>query len=348
MLLTVGSSGGDVVRVQQFLADPSRKLYTGAIDGHYGSGTKAAVAAFQSSAGLIADGIVGPGTWGAMFPSPAAPSGEAPSVSSVAGQPLAWRCLALTGSIETGLPVPGCFSGLSGNFDGQGISFGAIQWALGQGSLQPLFQDMCSRHGDVVQRVFAGNAATFRTTFTQSDRAAQMAWALGIQSGNQVQEPWRSQMKALGATPECQALQVSMARARYDSGLALCRNYGVVSERAAALMFDIMVQDGGISSTTRAQIESDFAALGTVADETPKLEIIARRRAAACNPKWRQDVLSRKMMIAQGQGTVHGTRYDLAAQYAITLNHAEGLQTGGDTCPPPVATRIVGGGSGNG
>lgn len=327
-ILQVGSSGDEVAQVQRFLADSSGKFYTGTIDGVFGNGTKAAVMAYQSSVGLTADGIVGPQTWDAMFPPSGATAQAQAAVApspALAAQPLAWRCLALTGSIETSLPVPGCFSGLSGNFDGQGISFGAIQWALGQGSLQPLFQDMCSQHGDVVDTVFGSNAATFRQVFTQSDRTAQMAWATGIQHNNQVQDPWKSQLKALGATPECQALQVSMAQARYNSGLALCREYGVVSERAAALMFDIMVQNGSISSTTKAEIESDFAALGPSADETAKLEVIARRRAAACNPQWQQDVLSRKMMIAQGQGTVHGSHYDLATQYAITLNRAEGL-----------------------
>lgn len=334
-VLQVGSSGDSVAQVQRFLADPARKLYSGAIDGVFGNGTRTAVMAFQTSAGLTADGVVGPATWNAMFPPAAsgatastasapAPSPASPS-ASVSGQSLAWRCLSLTGSIETSLPVPGCFGGLSGNFDGQGISYGAIQWALGQGSLAPLFQKLCTQNADVVSAVFGANAAVFTHTFTQASHADQMTWATGIQTNNQVHEPWKSQFKTLGTRTECQALQISMAQDRYNSALALCRTYGLVSERAVALMFDIMVQNGSISSAVQAQIESDFAALGATADETPKLEIIARRRAAACNPKWQSDVLARKMMIAQGKGTVHGTTYDLAAQYGITLAHAEGL-----------------------
>lgn len=330
-VLQVGSSGDSVAQVQRFLADPARKLYSGAIDGVFGTGTRTAVVAFQTSAGLTADGIVGPATWNAMFP-PAASAATASTTSapaaaalSVSGQSLAWRCLSLTGSIETSLPVPGCFGSLSGNFDGQGISYGAIQWALGQGSLAPLFQKLCTQNADVVSAVFGANAAVFAHTFTQASHADQMTWATGIQTNNQVQEPWKSQFKTLGTKAECQALQISMAQDRYNSALALCRTYGLVSERAVALMFDIMVQNGSISSTVQAQIESDFAALGATTDETPKLEIIARRRAAACNPKWQSDVLARKMMIAQGQGTVHGTKYDLATQYGITLAHAEGL-----------------------
>ena len=323
-----------MAQVQRFLADPARKLYSGAIDGVFGNGTRTAVVAFQTSAGLTADGIVGPATWSAMFPpapstatASTASTASAPAAapSSVAGQSLAWRCLSLTGSIETSLPVPGCFGSLSGNFDGQGISYGAIQWALGQGSLAPLFQKLCTQNADVVSAVFGANATVFTHTFTEASHADQMTWATGIQSNNQVQEPWKSQFKTLGTRAECQALQISMAHDRYTSALTLCRTYGLVSERAVALMFDIMVQNGGISGTVHEQIESDFAALGATTDETPKLEIVARRRAAACNPKWQSDVLARKMMIAQGQGTVHGTKYDLADQYSITLAHADGL-----------------------
>lgn len=337
VILKVGSSGDQVEQVQRFLADPARQLYSGAIDGVFGNGTRTAVIAFQAAAGLIADGIVGPLTWKLMFPS--ATTGATATTTTAtttattmatagtpaAGQSLAWRCLSLTGSIETGLPVPGCFGGLSGNFDGQGISYGAIQWALGQGTLAPLFQKLCTQNADVVSAVFGANAAVFTQTFTQASHADQMTWATGIQTNNQVQEPWKTQFKTLGTKAECQGLQIAMAQDRYNSALSLCRTYGLVSERAVALMFDIMVQNGGISGTVQAQIEGDFAALGATADETPKLEIVARRRAAACNPKWENDVLSRKMMIAQGQGTVHGAKYDLAAQYGITLNRAEGL-----------------------
>src|SRR5919197_5107495 len=63
--LQQGSTGSDVRRVQRILVmlkflDPS------GIDGVFGTKTKNAVKSFQQSKGLNADGIVGPGTWGAM------------------------------------------------------------------------------------------------------------------------------------------------------------------------------------------------------------------------------------------------------------------------------------------
>ena len=59
MLLKLGSTGDDVVKLQQKLGvDPI---------GKFGPKTEAAVKAWQSTNGLTADGIVGPGTWAKMF-----------------------------------------------------------------------------------------------------------------------------------------------------------------------------------------------------------------------------------------------------------------------------------------
>lgn len=58
--LELGSTGNAVSRVQQFLA--ALNLYSGRIDGDFGSMTKAAVLKFQKANGLSQDGIVGENT----------------------------------------------------------------------------------------------------------------------------------------------------------------------------------------------------------------------------------------------------------------------------------------------
>ncbi len=59
-LLREGARGPVVARLQFALREAG--ISTG-IDGDFGPGTKAAVMAFQTEAGLIADGIVGPASW---------------------------------------------------------------------------------------------------------------------------------------------------------------------------------------------------------------------------------------------------------------------------------------------
>ena len=69
-LLQQGSSGDEVLRVQQALNNVSQQYPSIPViveDGIYGSATTAAVRAFQRQFGLNADGIVGPQTWERIF-----------------------------------------------------------------------------------------------------------------------------------------------------------------------------------------------------------------------------------------------------------------------------------------
>jgi len=49
------------------------------------------------------------------------------------------------------------------------------------------------------------------------------------------------------------------------------------------------------------------------------MRVVAHRRAAVAKPKWRADVLARKLTIADGVGEVHGRHYDLEGQYGLGL-----------------------------
>ncbi|HTT75744.1 MAG TPA: peptidoglycan-binding domain-containing protein [Candidatus Binataceae bacterium] len=315
-----GAQGPEVASIQQKLKDAG--IYNGPIDGIFGGGTESAVRAFQRRVNLTADGIVDPATWAKLFAG-AAPGETEMKQPAITAEPLALRCLALTGSFETALPLPDCFAGLSGNFDGQGISFGVCQWNLGQNSLQPLFSELSDTEAKLVDAIFHDYAAEFRKMIA-SPHEEQMEWASSIQDArHNLVEPWLGLFKSLGRTPEFQAIQASHASRLFQGALDLCHEFDVGSERAAALMFDIKVQNGSISDLVRTQIERDYA--GIPADEAAnavealRLQIIANRRAQACNPQWVADVRNRKLTIANGAGTVHGRHYDLEAQYGIRL-----------------------------
>src|SRR4051812_22972304 len=122
----LGSGGDAVRRIQRRLQALS--IYRGALDGLFGGGTESAVKLFQRTNGLAVDGAVGPQTWDALLLD--APT---PSDAGLANERIEYRCLALTGAFETGAGVPDCFAGISGDFDGQGLSLGVCQWNFGQG-----------------------------------------------------------------------------------------------------------------------------------------------------------------------------------------------------------------------
>jgi hypothetical protein len=314
-----GSRGPEVKRIQTALQ--GRGYYRGPLDGDFGGGTEVGVKAFQREDGLSPDGIVGEKTWKALFADEAIPS------PGILKESLAYRCLALTGSFETNAPVPDCFAGLSGDFDGQGLSFGALQWNLGQGSLQPMLQEMDRTQSKVLQSVFDGYYPVL-TAMLEAKPEEQLAWARSIQDASRfvIDEPWRGLFKTLGRTKEFQDIQVNFTNRLYEDAKVLCKTYQVQSERAVALMFDIKVQNGGISDLVRAQIEQDYARLGS-GDRSEDIEvkclrIIANRRAEAANRRWIADVRTRKLTIANGAGTVHGRHYALEEQFGILLQSA--------------------------
>ena len=69
--LKLGMTGGEVRRLQKRLRELG--FNPGEIDGRFGPATEAAVIAFQRSDGLLADGLAGPRTLSALFPSSGAP-----------------------------------------------------------------------------------------------------------------------------------------------------------------------------------------------------------------------------------------------------------------------------------
>jgi hypothetical protein len=273
---------------------------------------------------ISANGRVDEQTWSLLFP-------DKPSIPQpvVTQKPLLDRCLELTGAFETSLPPPGCYAKVSGNFDNMGISFGALQWNLGQGSLQGLFTRIDIRHPNLIDEVFHVNAKEWRNVLKKT-KAEAVAWAASVQTPkHQLFEPWRGLFRAVGQRDECHQVQCEFVKDVYDKAVHLCRDYGLQSERAVALFFDIVTQNGSIKPEVKKLILQDFSShppSGNIkTDEPIRLRIVANRRADAANAKWREDVRKRKLTIADGVGVVHGGNYDLEKQYNIRLIKAEDL-----------------------
>jgi hypothetical protein len=316
MVLSLGSHGDEVRQLEQRLQDLN--LYTGSIDGVFGGGVQSAVKSFQGANGLAADGVVGSQTWSALFP-----GADPPAAPSIAGEDITQRCLALTGAFETSTGVPDCYCGLTGNFDGQGISFGVLQWNLGQGTLQPMLAEMLTAHADVAANIFQDNLQAL-TAMLASNRDQQLAWAQSIQDPIRftVFEPWKGFFQALGRASEYQAIQAEHASQIQQRARTMCGQMGVTTERAIALLFDICVQNGSLSPATVATIQTDFGQIpaGDPMDvEVAKLQAIANRCAEASLPAYVEDVRARKLTIANGQGTVHNVPYNLEQQFGIRL-----------------------------
>lgn len=234
------------------------------------------------------------------------------------------KCFALTGAFEGK-----GYSTLAGNGDGQGLSWGFIQWCFGQGTLQALLLAM-----------HANGPATFRRCCTQPvaqmagkvvDLSADLiaicsqpngravAWAAARQDSKHVPlKHWRDAFDALAAEPGFQAIQRAHAGAYMDRAKKYQSRYSFQSERALALLFDICVQQGSILADTHDLYMATAHQSGPY--ESDRLEALARAAGRQADARWIQDVTARKMTIARGRGTVHGTVYDIARDFGITMD----------------------------
>lgn len=365
-----GSYGPYVVRIQRALArlgfpgflDPA------AIDGDYGRNTLEAVVAFQNRQFGEADGIVGPLTAAALdiawdtidfAPNPATPAPSAPD-EPAAGPPLlvAPDPVAATGiardwfadavKVTCGFENAGDpYRGVTGNFDGQGISCGAMQWNLGQGSLQPMIRAVgkplvLSHMPQFGEDMWKACTAT---------NAAGVTMAAGWHRNNRLPRALRDELSTmLGSGPmraeQDKAMAVYAERAMtLAEAWAAARGDAGPGKRAFMWFFDTVCQNGSMKGLGHADVvafigDDDRAvALGAVcaslagvtgsgghvrdahanaqawADltdpESIDLLVLSFLRAAKSLPRWRHVVLNRKGTIAAGHGDVNSGRQDL-------------------------------------
>jgi hypothetical protein len=255
------------------------------------------------------------------------------------GNKLAKQVVSLTIAFEQGGVSPTEYFGtVAGDFDGQGLSFGILQWNLGSCSLQALLEAF-RRKDNARFRAIMETDADFMEQVIEApcDEAPTLARLVMLDADGQVQEPWLTHFHALGRERVFQEVQVRYMLPQVQKAYSLADEFGFHSERAVALFFDILVQNGGIPPLVRTQYEQDIQdserSLGRALDEVERMRILANRQAEAANPKWVDTVRARKLTIVDGEGSVNGISYNLDAlgirlrDYktgkAVSLNNGE-------------------------
>ena len=111
--ISLGSTGDDVERLQRVLARMLLYNPFGPITGVFDATLQASVIAFQQSAGLTPDGVVGPLTWAAL---PAYREASPTVQQGSLGPEVAWLQKALSGSVVAVnfAPYTGAIDGIFG------------------------------------------------------------------------------------------------------------------------------------------------------------------------------------------------------------------------------------------
>jgi hypothetical protein len=197
----------------------------------------------------------------------------------------------------------------NGNFDGAGITWGIVGFTFSNGELVRMLQQIDQQLPQVFSNAFGPLAGKLRNVLAGS-HADQMAFAnsISIGNGNHVAHDWDEAFHRLGADPGVQDIQLARVDTVYkkiadDNAAAL----GLHEELSMSLCFDVSVQNGGLKPSEVARVQQVTAGQS----EKQKRQFIAELVADRSNPRFRKDVLDRKMSFANGAGTVHGDVYEL-------------------------------------
>lgn len=346
------------------------------VDGVLGSKTRSAIRSFQQKQSLNSDGIVGPATEDALVKAGATrppqianvgspyspPVNSKPDTSNSLGilSPSELKAVRITSTFETGRP--GSFGGLTGNFDGQGLSFGLLNFTIKAGSLIPLLQEFINKHPARYATIFKSDAQRFRDMIFATvpspknpkirvrdiDRQMQfvnteMNQVPGKAKGNRIIEPWKTYFSGLENDPEFRKIQVKAVCKAIAQARRWFNYFGFKTERGFAFMFDLVSSHGAAwldakkfkgqrVALLQQMIQANKTKLNRALTELETMEVIANMIADVSLKEWREKVRIRKLWFVNGVGKVHGTLFDIRKDFGITDNVPDFGSSGSGAC----------------
>lgn len=144
-------------------------------------------------------------------------------------------------------------------------------------------------------------------------------WAVRtLYNGTSFKSEWRSQLANLAQTAEYRSIQVEKAQRIHNSSLGLMGIYGLHQLRAYLFFYDVVVQNGSLSSRVQADFQT-WLQTHARASEVEKLTEILNLRLRTVLARFVADVASRKLAIINGSGTVHAAHRDFAKEYCVDM-----------------------------
>lgn len=270
----------------------------GGIDGVYGKGTEGAVRRWQIANGFDETGVITGPEW---------------EVLTGLAQPSEFDlCLHMTAAIEGH-----GFSKPAGNFDGAGVTWGIIGFAM-TGGLPDLLEAI-NRDADAgpeARSIFGTDRWERLLRAARGTKTEIRAFGDSISVGARkahVQEDWARAFKRLGRVGAVQRLQLIEARKYWRTAVKTAERYGAVELLDLAMFFDACVQHGSISRKRKELMD----AVGHKRSWYARRVAWANAMADATGQRYRERVRARRMYFAKGEGVVHGANW-LAATWGLT------------------------------
>jgi hypothetical protein len=245
------------------------------------------------------------------------------------------------------------WANLTNNFDGQGLSMGLLNQTLGTGSLQPLFNQMRNDHHNQLQLLFSAahfqsvkdmlaaygtTAPVSKVTADQENSSpldedwqgecpadaevgcgpketASVTWAVNnLYNGSSFKADWKRELIALNIHPLYVSLQIRAAEKLHNKARELKAALGLKDLRSYLVMFDFVVQNGGLNADEISEYKTTVAKTPNATTQE-KLLVILNIRLRRVKSQYVADVRSRKTALINGAGTVHGASRKFESEY---------------------------------
>lgn len=255
------------------------------------------------------------------------------AIESWGGDPLAWKLILLTGTIETGGtdPFPAIYA------TSKDMYFGVGSWSLGSCSLQPLLMKFQKRDEKRFAEIIGADTKWLTKTVSGPCQVSSTAILKRmVDDSGHLQPTWRDRFRRLGYEHSFQQVQVNQMMPWMGSAQNAANAFGLQSEQALAFCYDEVETQGSNAIMRQGQnLSMDIAAfqqqIGRQPDEQEKLlmlanRIIQRNKESGRDPMFTAASVTRDTLLSQGHGTVFGTDYVLE-DFGIGMQDA---QTGAD------------------
>ncbi len=134
-------------------------------------------------------------------------------------------------------------------------------------------------------------------------------------AGKNFQSTWKTELLKLGAHPDYVSVQIEAALKIHTKALNYMATLKLTERRAYLLMFDFVVQNGGLYAADINDYENYFGS--SIPSETTRLKKILELRLRHVKSEYKDDVNARKSAIINGNGTVHGSKRNFESEYCF-------------------------------
>ena len=213
---------------------------------------------------------------------------------------------AITSFFETN----GRMDAVTGNFDGQILSVGALQWNIRQGTLQPLILKSHEENPLLFQEIF-GAAADLVLQAAQSNHIPTF---LAMLENDRLKPTWR-RIWSRWASAFADLQKTVGAQPYFQKAYKIVTTLKLASARSFCWAFDLAVQNGGMG---RLMAEALRIVTLVSEDEREALRRLTELRGTLVRKQFLTDYLSRKLAIVYGRGIVRGAPLDLEKKFNLS------------------------------